>query len=138
MPRRKKTRTSRSQCRLRHSESLEQRLTLDSTVVFSEVVERRTAAVTWKGSGLGQLRLPCVPKRQVGNALFHFASFTVYPLAFFPNPVGLVMVAAQIKGRVDNREENNREYCNADRPHARLPPKIGRRRSSLAKPRRAR
>ena len=49
------------------------------------------------------------------------------PLAFFPNPVDLVVVAAQIKGRVDNREENNREYRDADHPHSRLPPKIRRR-----------
>src|SRR6266576_6497577 len=84
------------------------------------------------GSDLRQLRLPCVPKRQVGIALFHFASFSVCPLAFFPNPVGLVVVAAQIKGRVDNREEDNREYRDADRPHARLPPKIRRRRLKLS------
>ena len=84
------------------------------------------AAKPWHGMGsdLRQLRLPCVPKRQVGHALFHFASFTVCPLAFFPNPVGLVMVTAQIKGRVHNREENNREYRDADRSHARLPPKV--------------
>ena len=68
-----------------------------------------------------------MPKRQVGHALFNFTSFTVSPLAFFPKPIGLVVVAAQIKGRVDNREENNREYRDADRPHARLPPKIRRR-----------
>src|SRR4249920_2266220 len=89
--------------------------------------ERCTAAVAWTGSGLRQLRFPCVPKRQFGNALLHFTSFTVCPLAFFPNPVDLVVVAAQIKGRVDNREENNREYRDADHPHARLPPKIRRR-----------
>jgi hypothetical protein len=47
--------------------------------------------------------------------------------AFFPNAVDLVVVAAQIKGRVDNRNETNREYRDADRPHARLPPKIRRR-----------
>jgi hypothetical protein len=29
----------------------------------------------------------------------------VFPPAFFPNPVDLIVVAAQIKGRVDNREE---------------------------------
>jgi hypothetical protein len=59
-----------------------------------------------------------VPKRQVGNAFCHFAGVTV--LAFFPNSVDLVVVAAQIKGRVDNREEKNREYRDADHPHARL------------------
>jgi hypothetical protein len=46
-----------------------------------------------------------VPKRQAGNAFFHFASIAVCPLAFFPNPVDLVVVAAQIQGRVNNREE---------------------------------
>jgi hypothetical protein len=90
----------------------------------------------WTGPGLRQLRLPCVPKRQVGNAFCHFASITVCLPAFFPNSVDLVVVAAQIKGRVDNREEKSREYRDADRPHARLPPKIRRRRLSLAKPRR--
>jgi len=44
----------------------------------------------------------------------------VCPPAFFPNPVDLVVVAAHIKGRVDNREEKNREYRDADHPHARL------------------
>jgi hypothetical protein len=72
-----------------------------------------------------------VPKRQAGNAFFHFASIAVCPLAFFPNPVDLVVVAAQIQGRVNNREETNREYRDADRPHARLPPKIRRRRLKL-------
>jgi hypothetical protein len=62
-----------------------------------------------------------VPKRQVGHAFFHFGSITV--LAFLPNLFHLVVVAAQIKDRVDNREENNRDYRDADRPHARLPPK---------------
>jgi hypothetical protein len=80
------------------------------------------------GPGLRQLRLPCIPKRQVGNAFCHFSSFTVCPPAFFPNSVDLVLVAVQIKGRVDNREEKNREYRDADCPHARLPPKIRRRR----------
>jgi hypothetical protein len=54
---------------------------------------------------LRQLRLLCVPKRRVDIAFFHFARITVCPLAFFPNPVELVVVAAQIKGRVDNPEE---------------------------------
>jgi len=49
--------------------------------------------------------LPCVPKRRVDNAFCHFARITVFPPAFFPNPVDLIVVAAQIKGRVDNREE---------------------------------
>jgi hypothetical protein len=80
----------------------------------------------WTGPGLRQLRLPCVPKRQVGNAFCHFASITVCLPAFFPNSVDLVVVAAQIKGCVDNREEKSREYRDADRPHARLPPKIRR------------
>jgi hypothetical protein len=35
--------------------------------------------------------------------------------ALFPNAVGLVVVAAQIKNHVDNREETNREYRDADR-----------------------
>jgi len=69
-----------------------------------------------------------VPKHQVGNAFCDFASITVFLPAFFPNAVDLAVVAAQIKGRVDNREETNREYRDADRPHARLPPKIRRRR----------
>ena len=57
---------------------------------------------------LRQLRLPCVPKRQVDNAFLHLARITVCPLAFFPNSVDLVVVAAQIKGRVDtNRDEKN-------------------------------
>jgi hypothetical protein len=77
---------------------------------------------------LRQLRLPCVPKRRVDNAFCHFARITVCPPAFFPNPVDLVVVAAHIKGRVDNREEKNREYRDADHPHARLPPKMRRRR----------
>jgi len=72
--------------------------------------------------------MPCVPKRQVGNAFCHFARITMCPPAFFPNPVDLVVVAAHIKGRVDNPEEKNREYRDADHPHARLPPKIRRRR----------
>jgi hypothetical protein len=75
---------------------------------------------------LRQLRLLCVPKRRVDIAFFHFARITVCPLAFFPNPVELVVVAAQIKGRVDNPEEKKREYRDADHPHARLPPKIRR------------
>jgi len=65
-----------------------------------------------------------VPKHQVGNAFCHFASITVFLPAFFPNAVDLAVVAAQIKGRVNNREETNREYRDADHPHARLPPKI--------------
>jgi hypothetical protein len=65
-----------------------------------------------------------VPKRQVGHALFHFASFTVCPLAFFRNQVRLVMVTAQIKGRVDNREENHHGYRDANRSHACLPPNV--------------
>jgi hypothetical protein len=76
---------------------------------------------------LRQLRLLCVPKRRVDIAFFHFARITVCP-AFFPNPVDLVVIAAQIKGRVDNPEEKNREYREADHLHARLPPKIRRRR----------
>jgi hypothetical protein len=64
--------------------------------------------------------LPCEPKRQVGNAFCHFARITVCPLAFFPNPVDLVVVAAHIQGRVDNREEENRDYCDARRPQTRL------------------
>jgi hypothetical protein len=76
---------------------------------------------------LRQLRLLCVPKRRVDIAFFHFARITVCP-AFFPNPVNLVVIAAQIKDRVDNPEEKNREYREADHPHARLPPKIRRRR----------
>jgi hypothetical protein len=76
---------------------------------------------------LRQLRLLCVPKRRVDIAFFHFARITLCP-AFFPNPVDLVVVAAQIKGRVNNPEEKNREYREADHPHARLPPKIRRRR----------
>jgi hypothetical protein len=75
---------------------------------------------------LRQLRLLCVPKRRVDIAFFHFARITVCPPAFFPNPVDLVVVAAQIKGRVDNPEEKKREYRDADHPHARLPPKIRR------------
>jgi hypothetical protein len=51
-----------------------------------------------------------VPKCQVGHAFFHFARIIVCSLAFFPNPVDLVVVAAQIQGRVDNREEKNRDY----------------------------
>src|ERR1700730_6964128 len=77
---------------------------------------------------LRQLRLLCVPKRRVDIAFFHFARITVCPPAFFPNPVDLVVVAAQIKGRVDNPEEKNREYRDADYPHAALPPRIPRRR----------
>jgi hypothetical protein len=77
-----------------------------------------------------------VPKRQVGNALFHFASFTV--LAFFPNSVDLVVVAAQIKGRVDNREEKNREYRDAIALMRASLPRYAADASSLAKPRRAR
>jgi hypothetical protein len=69
--------------------------------------------------------LRCVPKRQVSNAFFHFARITLCPLAFFPHPVDLVVVAAHIEGRVHNREEENRDYCDADRPHARLLPKPG-------------
>ena len=70
---------------------------------------------------LRQLRLPCVPKRQVDNAFPHLARITVCPLAFFPNSVDLVVVAAQIKGRVDtNRDEKKRDYCEDDRPHSRL------------------
>jgi hypothetical protein len=86
--------------------------------------EHRRAAVR----RLRQLRLLCVPKRRVDIAFFHFARITVCPPAFFPNPVDLVVVTAQIKGRVDNPEEKNREYRDADHPHARLPPKIRRRR----------
>jgi hypothetical protein len=94
----------------------------------SEAAERRTAAVAVDRSGfLRQLRLPCVPRCQVEKAFFHFASITVCLPAFFPNPVDLVVVAAQINGRVVNREETNREYRDADRPHARLPPEIRRR-----------
>ncbi len=78
----------------------------------------------WRGAGLRQLRLPRAPKRRVGNAFCHFASITV--LAFFPNSFDLAVVAAQIEGRVDNREEKSREYRDADRPHARLPPKLRR------------
>jgi hypothetical protein len=74
----------------------------------------------WRGPSLRQARLPCLPKRQVGHAFFHFARVTVCPLAFFPNLVDLVVVAAHIEGRVDNREEQNRDYRDADRPHARL------------------
>jgi hypothetical protein len=77
---------------------------------------------------LRQLRSTCAPKHQVRNAFCQFDSITVFLPAFFPNAVDLVVVAAQIKGRVDNREETNREYRDADRPHARLPPKIRRRR----------
>jgi hypothetical protein len=77
---------------------------------------------------LRQLRLLCVPKRRVDIAFFHFARITVCPPAFFPYPVYLVVVAAHIKGRVDNPEQKNREYRDADHPHARLPPKIRRRR----------
>jgi hypothetical protein len=76
---------------------------------------------------LRQLRLLCVAKRRVDIAFFHFARITLCP-AFFPNPADLIVVAAQIKGRVDNPEENSREYRDADHPHARLPPKIRRRR----------
>src|ERR1700730_19020509 len=54
---------------------------------------------------LRQFRLLSVPKRRVDIAFFHFARITVCPPAFFPNPVDLVVVAAQIKGRVDNPEE---------------------------------
>jgi hypothetical protein len=67
----------------------------------ADASEHRRAAVR----RLGQLRLLCVPKRRVDIAFFHFARITVCPLAFFPNPVELVVVAAQIKGRVDNPEE---------------------------------
>jgi hypothetical protein len=77
---------------------------------------------------LRQPRLLCVAKRRVDIAFFHFARITVCPPAFFPNPVDLVVVAAHIKGRVDNPEEKSREYREADHPHARLPPKIRRRR----------
>jgi hypothetical protein len=52
---------------------------------------------------LWQVRLLCAPKRQVDNAFFHVARMC--PLAFLPNPVDLVVVAAQIEGRVNNREE---------------------------------
>jgi hypothetical protein len=77
---------------------------------------------------LRQLRSTCAPKHQVRNAFCQFASITVFLPAFFPDAIDLVVVAAQIKGRVDNREETNCEYRDADRPHARLPPKIRRRR----------
>jgi len=77
---------------------------------------------------LRQLGSTCAPKHQIGNAFCHVASITVFLPAFFPNAVDLVVVAAQIKGRVDNREETNREYRDADHPHARLPPNIRRRR----------
>ncbi len=59
-----------------------------------------------------------MPKRPVGNAFCNFASITV--LASFPNSVDY------------NREENNRYSRDADRPHARLPPKIRRRRLKLS------
>jgi len=81
---------------------------------------------------LRQLRSTCVPKHQVGNAFCHFASIAVFLPAFFPNAVDLAVVAAQIKGRVDNREKTNREYRDADHPHARLRPKIRRRRLKLS------
>src|SRR6266850_731954 len=76
---------------------------------------------------LWQVRLLCAPNRQVYNAFFHFARMC--PLAFLPNPVDLVVVAAQIEGRVNNREEKNRDYRDAYRPHAHLP-EIRRRRNT--------
>ena len=66
---------------------------------------------------LRQVRLPCVSKRRVGHAFFHLARIIVCPLAFFTNPVDLVVVAPQIEGRVHDREEDNRrDYCDARRP----------------------
>jgi hypothetical protein len=65
-----------------------------------------------------------VPKCQVGHAFFHFARIIVCPLAFFPNPVELVVVAAHIEGRVHNREEENRDYCDARRLQNAPPPEI--------------
>jgi hypothetical protein len=98
-----------------HCWPAERRMTCVSTML------ERTVALA--NARLRQLRLPCVPKRQVGNAFCHFAHITVRPPAFFPNPVDLVVVAAHIKGRVDNPEEKNREYRDADHPHARLLPR---------------
>jgi len=54
-------------------------------------------------SSLRQLRFLRATKRQVGDALFHFASITVGSPAFIPDPVDLLVVAAHIEGRVDNR-----------------------------------
>jgi hypothetical protein len=58
----------------------------------------------------------------------------VCPLAFFPNAVDLVVVAAQIKGRVDNREEKT---ANTAMPIALMRaslPRYAADASSLAKP----
>jgi hypothetical protein len=74
-----------------------------------------------------QVRLLCAPKRQVDDAFFHVARMC--PLAFLPNPVDLVVVAAQIERRVKDREEKDRDYRNAYRPHAHLP-EIRRRRNT--------
>jgi|1186.fasta_scaffold418619_1 hypothetical protein len=75
-------------------------------------------------SSLRQLRFLGAPKRQVDDALFHFASITVGSSAFILDPVDLVVVAAHIKGRVDNRgNENKCKYRDAYHPHARLPSK---------------
>src|SRR3954453_20294157 len=93
--------------------------------VSAAITKRRTDAhapsAQKAASSLRQLRFLRATKRQVGDALFHFASITVGSPAFIPDLVHLVVVAAHIKGGVDKRGKQNECNCrDHNDSHARL------------------
>jgi len=79
----------------------------------SEAAERRTAAVVVDRSGFTATAVALRAEAPSRPCILSLCSINC--VGILPEFVDLVVVAAQIKGSVDNREEKNREYRDADR-----------------------